>query len=95
VDTQRTEAKAVPAESEAKEKSSKKRVLPESESEPRRSKRQTVRHNYLDLHDPEPEWAHLEYENGYTEEELTGINDILSGINEDRGTSDPKTLQEA
>jgi hypothetical protein len=55
VDAQHTEAKAVPAESKAKEKSSKKRVLPESESELRRSKRQTVRHNYQDLHNPEPE----------------------------------------
>ena len=99
VNTQQSEAEAVPTQSEVKERgSSNKRSCPdENEDMHRRSKRQTVRHDYQKLHDPEPDWAYLDYENGYSKEELTEVEEFLStipGMN-DQDANEPKTLREA
>jgi hypothetical protein len=99
VDTQQSEAEAVPTQSEVKERGSlNKRSRPdENENIPRRSKRQTVRHDYQKLDDPEPDWAYLDYENGYSKEELTEVEEFLStipGIN-NQDANEPKTLREA
>jgi hypothetical protein len=63
VDAQETEAE-MPEQRErtSKETDSRKRAFPDGELEPeqRKSKRQTVRHDYQRLHDPEPEWAYLD-----------------------------------
>jgi hypothetical protein len=86
---------AIPTQSVVREgEDSRKRTHPDVESEPRKSKRQTIRHDYQKLHDPDPEWAYLEHESGYTEEEYTEISKILSSLTGDGGlnTGDPKTL---
>jgi hypothetical protein len=64
---------------------SRKRTHPDVESEPRKLKRQTIRHNYQKLHDPDPEWAYLEHKSGYTKEGYTEIGKILFSLTRDKG----------
>jgi len=94
VDAQYPEAEVVPMVDTRNEA---KRPRSESEQEPRKSKRQTVRHNYQALHDPEPDWTYLDHQSGYTKEELSNIQSILSAVadNDNQNNGDPKTLHEA
>jgi len=98
VDAQTPEAKAAPTESDAnRNEGSSKRPRSESETETRKSKRQTIRHDYRELNDPEPEWAYLDRESGYTDDELNEIDDILllNAASGGHNADDPKTLREA
>jgi hypothetical protein len=81
------------------EKLSKKRKRPsvDDASEPRRTKRQTVRHNYQQMNDPGVEWAYLDKESGHKEEEPTEYETILAAFAENGSfdPNEPRTLREA
>jgi hypothetical protein len=91
VDAQQPGARAVPTQPETEDRGNpnKRPHLNENDNMPRRSKRQTVRHDYQKLDDPEPDWAYLNYE--------PTIDELLStvpGLNHE-DASEPKTLREA
>jgi hypothetical protein len=75
------------------ERLSRKRKRPseESASEPRRTKRKTVRQDYQRLDDPgfDEEWAYLDRESGHVNEERPTEIDIILAALAENGSFDP------